>query len=389
MTIIRLIYLAVVLIAGAFVVMYVDSLSLILLLVTLALPIILFLLLVLARVLTKITVEPNELIATRGSAVSLRFNIKNLSFVALPALRTEVIYTTPFSDEIEKTEVTFPLHALTKQTAYFDINSNHLGTVKLYIGDIIFSDYFRLFNLKLKVRKEFEITFLPDIKPLTIDIRPNTLLGVDSDVFSKTKKGDDPSEVFAIRDYVGGDKLNRIHWKLSSKTDNIMVKDYSLPINNNIAIVAEIASTKDENALDDIDTVIETVFSISNSLCEAEIMHKICWYDKKTEQFFSEEVKTTSEMFAALGLMLASKVGDSWNSMAFWKQDGDVCSHLAYVTALPVDDAISDLGEISYATYYSIITVGNEGVTATPSGIMQFAPVKNGNITNALSGFVL
>ena len=71
------------LIAGAFVVMYVDSLSLILFLVTLALPIILFLLLVLARVLTKITVEPNELIATRGSAVSLRFNIKNLSFVDL------------------------------------------------------------------------------------------------------------------------------------------------------------------------------------------------------------------------------------------------------------------------------------------------------------------
>ena len=46
MTIIRLIYLAVLVIAGLFVVMYVDSLSLILLLITVALPIILFLLLV-------------------------------------------------------------------------------------------------------------------------------------------------------------------------------------------------------------------------------------------------------------------------------------------------------------------------------------------------------
>lgn len=119
MTIIRLIYLAVLVIAGLFVVMYVDSLSLILLLITVALPIILFLLLVLARALTKITVEANELIATRGSAVSLRFNIKNLSFVALPTLRTELIYTAPFSDETEKDEVAFPLHALTKQTAFF------------------------------------------------------------------------------------------------------------------------------------------------------------------------------------------------------------------------------------------------------------------------------
>lgn len=387
MTIIRLIYLAVLVIAGLFVVMYVDSLSLILLLITVALPIILFLLLVLARALTKITVEANELIATRGSAVSLRFNIKNLSFVALPTLRTELIYTAPFSDETEKDEVAFPLHALTKQTAFFDIKSDHVGTVKLYIGDIIFSDYFRLFNLKLKVRKQFEITFLPDIKPLNIDVRQNTLLGVDSDVFSKSKKGDDPSEVFAIRDYVGGDKLNRIHWKLSSKQDNIMVKDYSLPVNNNIVIVAELASKKGENALNDIDTVIEAVFSLSNCLCEAELLHKICWYDKKSEQFFSQEVKTTSEMFAALGLMLASRVGDDWNSMAFWKQQSDICSHLAYVTALPVDAAISDLGEISYSTFYSIITVGSEDVSATPSGIMQFVNLANGDVSDALSGF--
>ena len=387
MTIIRLIYLAVLVIAGLFVVMYVDSLSLILLLITVALPIILFLLLVLARALTKITVEANELIATRGSAVSLRFNIKNLSFVALPTLRTELIYTAPFSDETEKDEVAFPLHALTKQTAFFDIKSDHVGTVKLYIGDIIFSDYFRLFNLKLKVRKQFEITFLPDIKPLNIDVRQNTLLGVDSDVFSKSKKGDDPSEVFAIRDYVGGDKLNRIHWKLSSKQDNIMVKDYSLPVNNNIVIVAELASKKGENALDDIDTVIEAVFSLSNCLCEAELLHKICWYDKKSERFFSQEVKTTSEMFAALGLMLASRVGDDWNSMAFWKQQSDICSHLAYVTALPVDAAISDLGEISYSTFYSIITVGSEDVSATPSGIMQFVNLANGDVSDALSGF--
>ena len=94
-------------------------------------------------------------------------------------------------------------------------------------------------------------------------------------------------------------------------------------------------------------------------------------------------------MFAALGLMLASKVGDSWNSMAFWKQQGDICSHWAYVTALPADVGVSELGEISYATYYSVIMVGNEDIKVAPSGIMQFVPVSNKDVTNALSGFVL
>ena len=52
----------------------------------------------------------------------------------------------------------------------------------------------------------------------------------DSDRFSTYKKGDDPSEIFDIREYADGDKIQRIHWKLSSKTGDLMVKEGSLPL---------------------------------------------------------------------------------------------------------------------------------------------------------------
>ncbi len=389
MTVIRLIYLAVVLIAGLFVVMYVDSLSLLLLLVVLALPLILLLLLTAARVFTKITVDLPQTVSTRGQAVSVKFNLRNYSIIALPKVRATVFYKGAFSDVEEKTEISFPLYALTKQIAFCDINSDHVGVVKVEIRDIFLQDYFSLFKFKIKIRKSFEVSFLPEISPVSMDLRPNTLLGADSDVFSKSKKGDDPSEVFAIREYVGGDKLNRIHWKLSSKQEELMVKDYSLPINNNIVIVADMASKKSEDALDDIDAVVEGVVCLSNFLCEAEIIHHICWYDVKGDRLFNEEIRNMDDMYTALGMMLSSGIGNSADSMAYWKEENIICSHLAYVTAVPSAEAIKDLEEISFSTYYSIMTVGDSEALANASSGMQFIGLERGKVAKNLAGFTL
>ncbi len=390
MAIIRIIYAAFVLIAGVFVIMYVDSLSLILFIVTLALPLFLFLILLLARILTKITVEPPNTLATKGQSVSMKIHLKNLSFVALPAMRATITYCGAFSSETEKAEISFPLHALTNQVSSFDVKSNHVGVVKITVNNIYMYDYFRLFCFKYKIKQSYEITFLPEITPISMDIRPNTLLGVDSDIFSKSKKGDDPSEVFAIRDYVGGDKLNRIHWKLSSKTDNLMVKDYSLPINNNISIIPELASEDGENFLNDIDAVIETAFNISNFLCEAEIIHHICWLDPKSERFFDEEIKDTDDMFAAMGLILSCGIDFEGGSLEYWKKDQPICSHVAYITALQNASALSNLGEMSYATYYSVFKIGQELKNAEDTvGLMQFITVNQGNASDSLVGVAL
>lgn len=387
---IRLIYALFVVITGLFVVMYVDALSLLLFIVTLALPILLFLILLITRILTRIKIEPPNALSTKGQAVSMKIHLKNLSFIALPSLRATITYYGAFSSEPEKTEITFPLHAFTNQTSSFDITSEHVGVVKVDLHNIYMYDYFRLFRFKFKVKQSYEITFLPELSPLTLDLRPNTLLGVDSDVFSKTKKGDDPSEVFAIRDYVGGDKLNRIHWKLSSKQDNLMVKDYSLPINNSISIIPELAFANSGNILKDIDAVIETAFNISNFLCEAEIIHHICWYDPKTSRFFDEEIKNTDNMFAALGLMLSCGIDTEGGSLEYWKKDRPVCSHVAYVTALQNASILSDLGEMSYSTFYSVFKVGDElsGAEGT-AGMMQFFNVNPDNVSDSLAGITL
>lgn len=52
----------------------------------------------------------------------------------------------------------------------------------------------------------------------------------------QNRKGSDASEMFDIRDYVPGDDIRTIHWKLSGKTDELIVRQASAPSHYNIAL---------------------------------------------------------------------------------------------------------------------------------------------------------
>ena len=41
-------------------------------------------------------------------------------------------------------------------------------------------------------------------------------------------RGYDPSELFDVREFQNGDRLQSVHWKLSARTDELMVKELSL-----------------------------------------------------------------------------------------------------------------------------------------------------------------
>ena len=53
-----------------------------------------------------------------------------------------------------------------------------------------------------------------------------------------TRPGDDPSEPFGLREYQADDRLS-IHWKLSEKTDALMVRQLGLPVDDTLLLVLD------------------------------------------------------------------------------------------------------------------------------------------------------
>ena len=103
-----------------------------------------------------------------------------------------------------------------------------------------------------KLFGESTFTIVPDYIPIENNIANYAEMGLETDDYSKTSKGDDPSEIFDIHEYHDGDKINRIHWKLTAKQDKTMVKDYSLPISNSIVLMADLQSEYNRKIMEGI-----------------------------------------------------------------------------------------------------------------------------------------
>ena len=61
-------------------------------------------------------------------------------------------------------------------------------------------------------------------------IMPGLRSDCESIEYSAYRSGSDMSEVFGIREYREGDSIRNIHWKLTGKCDDIMIKLPSLPV---------------------------------------------------------------------------------------------------------------------------------------------------------------
>lgn len=132
-----------------------------------------------------------------------------------------------------------------------------------------------------------KITVLPEIYNLNSLYKLNIINTNESSIFSKYKRGDDPSEIFDLKNYLPGDKPNRIHWNLSLKQDNLIVRHYSQPVNSSILVALDFNGIASEKNIRSLDTVSEVFASISFLLIDNEIPFKLTFYNshKNSNEF--------------------------------------------------------------------------------------------------------
>ena len=279
-------------------------LALILFFVLAVIPILLFLSVVIMRISVKFSVKCNSGVITKGEKGNFLVNIKNRSFFPITKIILFGTYSNSFFNKPDSGEICFWIPPFSSKNFDMEISSEHAGNIKIAFTKARVYDYFGVFSLPFKVKQEFVYSVVPPFQMVNVKLSPNMYTISESNVFSKHKAGDDPSEVFQIRDYVGGDKLNRIHWKLSSKHDNFIVKDYSLPISESALILVELCcDMKSSSDLDLIDTVLESAFSLSNIFIDNGTAHTIGWYNTVSKSIFTYKIEGIDDLYSAIGMI--------------------------------------------------------------------------------------
>lgn len=293
----KLIYFTLLTISVAFWFLYEDYLSFLLFIVVIVLPFILAAIMLWTRRCFHALLKMTHTVVNRGEIMELCFTVENKSIFPIACAKMEVTYQNQFYKEKNRETFLFSLQGKQAGEIRKKLRSEHCGSILVRIEYVQVYDLLKLFGLKKKIKQEETFAVLPPISPLAVSIRADTAATMDSEIYSKEESGDDPSEVFDIREYREGDRLQRIHWNLSLKQDDYIVKEFSLPNNQCILLLIELYRGGD------IDTVLEVLVSVSYFLILQQVSHCIGWYDPETEEYQKVDILVPEDLFSAVRQM--------------------------------------------------------------------------------------
>ena len=113
------------------------------------------------------------------------------------------------------------------------------GKVTFHCTAVHIQDMFGLFRMQAAPFREICTVAYPRLLQLHTELSDTTIGITRNDGLMQNRKGNDPSEIFDIREYIPGDDVRTIHWKLSGKTDKLIVRQPSDPSHYNIALLPD------------------------------------------------------------------------------------------------------------------------------------------------------
>lgn len=245
-----------------------TALSLAFLLVAIAVPLVLLVQLRMAAAYTRITVEvqPTYQLGERNSFY-LRL-VRGLPVCLAPLSLTVSIKNKVFgvTEEAEIEAMLSTLHPVRKLAMF----SSQYGRVLVEANKARLTDPLKLFSVQVPFEMSCESVIRPAQIQTEVLLSQKSRAHTFGDSFDSGKSGHDVGEVFDVREYVAGDSLSSIHWKLSSKFDALIARQFSCPADYDVALIA---CGCQEVSSEACNGVAALTLSLSEALLRAGVFH--------------------------------------------------------------------------------------------------------------------
>lgn len=199
-------------------------------------------------------------------------------------------------------------------------------------------------------------------------VRLLTAQGVmeDSDLYSPDRLGQDLSEPYQIREYIPGDSMRQIHWKLSGKMDKLIVKDASLPITRSVLLFWERWGQSGDP--DRTDAQAEVLVSLCRNLMEQSIRFTVGWNDAKTNKCVFKELRDMDELVGFIPRLLCTPGSrDGVSGVSLLLGSGEpLPAHIVYLAEEPGNEVM----ELKRNSQVTMLLCGN----TVPEGAIRFDP---------------
>lgn len=227
----------------------------------------------------EVELESENSVATRTEKYLVRFTVINKGYIPLTGCKiiVKVSYKGRNIKKIYRKNVYCGSNEEAQCEFFIACPSCEMITVECVKVRVY--DFLGLFCLPKKVQKSSTVLVMPNLPTVDITDKMSYVLNEEEGIiYSQERPGDDATEIFAIREYVPGDNIRKIHWKLTTKSDRLMVKDYSLPIKNNDTVIIDIFKG-DKEKTDNRDELFDLFYGLVYAMTKRGYGFNACFYN--------------------------------------------------------------------------------------------------------------
>ena len=220
----------------------------------------------------------------------------------------------------------------------------HCGRVDIFVRRVQVLDTLGLIALNVPEKNGAtaagSVYVLPELQQRSIQTDEAADLGLDSARYSTEKAGGDPSEIFQLRDYREGDPRHSVHWKLSSRMNRLIVREFGLPLNPSLHFLLELREDATPEAAE---AMLGTMLAFSEYLMARNVNHVISWISEEGS-LRTMPVTGPEALASVLHELLALPAQARWSTLERFATEGvaRADTHVVYLLAGSVWNAPGD-----------------------------------------------
>lgn len=265
---------------------------------------------------------------TRGTKIDFSIDMKNRSILFYPLVEPYFYISDLFGEDDTLTSDIITLAPKEKRNFGFDARFDHIGTYSAGLRKIRLQDMLGLFTHTIVNDKEYTVSVVPQI--YDIEKLPVSMTAVSESQKMTVSNPMDASDYAGVREYVIGDPIKNIHWKLSARTTGYMTKVFESYSNTGICTILDFhapqadpsarrkgkaekgaylekgrstAARYDADTMMSIfDCIVETALSVGRYAVKEGLESEIRYYDKHGEkiQINSYEKESFTDMMKGM-----------------------------------------------------------------------------------------
>lgn len=281
---------------------------------------------------------------TKGTTAQVSLLLDNPTRIPFASALVTLSFRSLFYREEETASHMLSLRSHCTNTLTFPVKLTKCGLYEASATQLQGFDYLHLFRFKKNLDISSQIRVFPNSQPK--EERHEALYSEGFDEFEESgKSGNVSSNVTDIREYRPGDRLQKIHWKLSSKIDKLMVKENESTSTNEFFLLTELFQPPKEaceetptlrNALD---YAIDEAWAIALELIQAGEIFVCAVYSTAKEDFVMSTIRSLSDLEDAFSAFFYEPSYDTENlALDIYEKSGMKKGTLLHVTHKGVTD---------------------------------------------------